>query len=99
MSRHPRIRRIAKWIGVVVCVGLFCGWIDAGFRMVVYQTSTRSVNLWIGCLFAVAFATAYLFYRDRNRRHPPGHCKKCGYDLQGNVSGVCPECGSMTSAR
>jgi hypothetical protein len=22
-----------------------------------------------------------------------GHCRKCGYNLTGNVSGVCPECG------
>ena len=22
----------------------------------------------------------------------PGHCR-CGYDLTGNTSGVCPECG------
>jgi hypothetical protein len=27
------------------------------------------------------------------RRKPPGLCEKCGYDLTGNVSGVCPECG------
>ena len=26
-------------------------------------------------------------------RPGPGHCQKCGYDLTGNVSGVCPECG------
>ncbi|MGQ9649774.1 MAG: hypothetical protein ACUVXJ_06675 [Phycisphaerae bacterium] len=26
-------------------------------------------------------------------RIPPGHCQKCGYNLTGNVSGVCPECG------
>ncbi len=25
---------------------------------------------------------------------PPGSCQKCGYDLTGNVSGVCPECGT-----
>ena len=25
---------------------------------------------------------------------PPGSCKKCGYDLTGNVSGRCPECGA-----
>ena len=25
---------------------------------------------------------------------PPGHCQKCGYDLTGNVSGRCPECGT-----
>ncbi len=26
----------------------------------------------------------------------PGLCFKCGYDLTGNVSGVCPECGRPT---
>jgi hypothetical protein len=40
-------------------------------------------------LFAVP--TAYLWWRDRRR--PRGHCAECGYDLTGNVSGVCPECG------
>jgi hypothetical protein len=36
-----------------------------------------------------------VWYRHRSsvRRHPPGHCKKCGYDLTGNESGRCPECG------
>ena len=24
----------------------------------------------------------------------PGHCPTCGYNLTGNTSGVCPECGS-----
>lgn len=24
---------------------------------------------------------------------PHGHCPKCGYDLTGNTSGVCTECG------
>jgi hypothetical protein len=24
---------------------------------------------------------------------PPGHCQICGYNLTGNVSGRCPECG------
>ncbi len=27
-------------------------------------------------------------------RYPPGHCVQCGYDLTGNVSGTCPECGT-----
>lgn len=30
----------------------------------------------------------------RRRRRRRGHlCQKCGYNLTGNVSGVCPECG------
>lgn len=37
--------------------------------------------------------TALLFWRDRHRI-PPGHCQSCGYDLTGNESGVCPECGT-----
>jgi hypothetical protein len=26
--------------------------------------------------------------------YPAGCCQKCGYDLTGNVSGTCPECGT-----
>lgn len=26
--------------------------------------------------------------------YPPGCCQRCGYDLTGNLSGICPECGS-----
>ncbi len=26
-------------------------------------------------------------------RPPRGHCRSCGYDLTGNVTGRCPECG------
>ena len=29
-----------------------------------------------------------------DRRAWVGHCKRCAYDLTGNVSGVCPECGT-----
>ncbi len=28
------------------------------------------------------------------RRYQPGHCPNCDYDLTGNLSGRCPECGS-----
>lgn len=29
-----------------------------------------------------------------DEREIEGRCLKCGYDLTGNVSGVCPECGT-----
>ena len=32
-------------------------------------------------------------------KYPPGHCQKCGYNLTGNVSGRCPECGEATHFR
>lgn len=30
----------------------------------------------------------------RSRAAGAGVCRKCGYDLTGNTSGVCPECGN-----
>ena len=30
----------------------------------------------------------------RRQRRAMGLCVRCGYDLTGNVSGVCPECGN-----
>jgi len=45
------------------------------------------------CPFLSFTIPTYILWR-RDRRHPKGHCQKCGYDLTGNESGICPECGS-----
>ena len=37
-------------------------------------------------------------FRKRKRR-VRGHCHVCSYDLAGNTSGVCPECGAAVSVR
>ncbi|MBN2562525.1 MAG: hypothetical protein JXQ75_16495 [Phycisphaerae bacterium] len=45
-------------------------------------------------LFAItAIPTAFLIWRQR-RQIPLGCCQKCGYNLTGNTSGICPECGT-----
>ena len=41
---------------------------------------------------ALGFPTAILWWRDR--RPKAGFCKVCKYDLTGNESGTCPECGT-----
>jgi hypothetical protein len=43
-------------------------------------------------LALLAFPTAWLWSRDR-RFVPPGCCRTCKYDLTGNTTGICPECG------
>jgi len=54
--------------------------------------------LW--CVFlALAIPTAWLWRRDSKARHPPGHCRNCGYNLTGNVSGICPECETPVEGR
>ena len=52
------------------------------------------IPLWIPFV-AMAIPTALVWYRDR--RPPKGHCQRCGYNLTGNVTGICPECGERSS--
>ena len=49
------------------------------------------VPLWIP--FVVVFVPSLLAWRS-SRKYRPGYCRKCSYDLYGNESGVCPECGT-----
>jgi hypothetical protein len=50
-----------------------------------------AVPLWI----PLALCGLGLYWcRWRDRRDPVRRCAKCGYNLSGNVSGVCPECGT-----
>jgi len=45
---------------------------------------------------AIGLLAAAVSDRDRQRRMPRpagDRCARCGYDLTGNVSGTCPECG------
>ncbi len=51
------------------------------------------VNVPLSFVFtALAIPTAILWRRDRRFRQ--GHCQQCGYNLTGNESGKCPECGT-----
>ncbi len=43
----------------------------------------------------LSFIPAGIAWFLRPARHPEGHCAHCGYDLTGNVSRRCPECGSV----
>jgi hypothetical protein len=56
---------------------------DWGFSM--------ELPLWVP-LVIIVVPTSYLWWSDR-RPIPLGRCQNCGYDLTGNVSGRCPECG------
>ena len=53
---------------------------------------TCAVPLWfIFLIFAVM--TALLWFH--HPRIQPGHCHICNYDLTGNTSGICSECGTL----
>ena len=41
---------------------------------------------------------AWMHVASEKRQQLPGHCQHCGYDLTGNESGICPECGRVAVA-
>ena len=63
----------------------------------------------LGLAFEVLFAALpdrfrdFVFWRREVRprllRTRRGLCVHCGYDLRGNISGVCPECGKPAPQR
>ena len=58
-----------------------------------FQLIVTTVVLPWWFLFVLAAIPTGLAWRFDRRRYRTGHCQRCGYDLTGNLSGRCPECG------
>lgn len=61
-------------------------------------TFARGVGVYIPwwelCTLAALLAAVVIWFA-LPRRAPRGCCRSCGYNLTANVSGVCPECGTI----
>lgn len=51
----------------------------------------------LGFLLGAVGGLIFSVVRAKNKPKP-GSCRTCNYDLTGNTSGTCPECGTPTSA-
>ena len=60
------------------------------------QVRYAAFPLWVPLLVLAAYPCASLTFSSLRRRyrHRRGRCSNCRYDLTGNISGVCPECGT-----
>lgn len=61
------------------------------------QSKGRMVMLWLGILGA-GVPVYYIWKRLFLRPFPPGHCRTCGYALEGLAASTCPECGTNLNA-
>lgn len=66
-----------------------------------YWLSHSKTPLWLPTLVLLLYPAAQLVLWmlrcvRRRRRLRRGHRGSCGYDLTGNVTGTCPECGTAT---
>jgi hypothetical protein len=73
------------------------GWLGYRFsRTSLHQYVT--VSVWLLCLIATPLVLPLAFQVRRSFLQCPkatfGHCQSCGYNLTGNISGICPECGT-----
>ena len=53
---------------------------------------------WFLTLIFAILPAVWLFKWNKRRKLSPNGCAGCGYDLTGNESGVCPECGKCVKA-
>ena len=54
---------------------------------------TTVVSIAAGAILPFLWLGTHLAEADRRHRLAQGRCSACNYNLQGNTSGVCPECG------
>jgi hypothetical protein len=62
------------------------------------RVTSVKVPCWmlVAILASVSLLVSIRWRARRRRRASRGMCIQCGYDLRGNISGVCPECGCAT---
>lgn len=70
-------------------------------NIVGYTATTIMFDVLRGLIIGFLVGTPFVLLRRARaaRRHAPGRCNRCDYDLTGNESGVCPECGTKVPPR
>jgi len=62
--------------------------------LAVLWTKSLLVPMFIAVVGYLLTLAGFSLFLPNVVEHTTGHCRKCGYDLTGNVSGICPECGT-----
>ena len=100
------MRRFSPLLGSLVpiaSVSLFVAVMRNNHRIYGAGWTGAAVSFWVVFLVFVllfSFHAIDIYFGPsigrRERRRKRGYCAECGYDLTGNISGACPECGTAT---
>lgn len=85
--------------------GVYCSQEALGLELAIQNTldvgisvskslNQNSVTIPTLCMGAIGIVGVVLAKVWANRRLPQARCRRCSYDLRGNTSGICPECGT-----
>jgi Mn2+/Fe2+ NRAMP family transporter len=84
-----------------VCFGLIALFLSLvviypilGYLRVPLPTAVTVVFVFFALIMLAGGAIGYRRFRERWVPSEHMHCESCGYDLTGNESGRCPECGT-----
>ncbi len=82
-ANRNRVPNVRRWLGGRFMIAWSGNYLALGFPA------------WVPCAIFGAYPlfTLGMIPLRRWRRRRRGLCLKCSYDLTGNESGVCPECG------
>ncbi len=106
MLRSIVVISIKVFVGAFVYLVLFLLALFGTFSLLTAVKMQTGVTLlpgdfWLAAWLAIIFGFPYAATRwilatvGRSRvAFDPDHCTSCGYNLTGNLSGVCPECGT-----
>ena len=97
MSRSERVRvfrfasiACALGTGLLLCVYLCAEWLG------ISPEAARWCFMASIALFALAITCRIAHVSNKKCTRGKGKpCVNCGYDLRGNTSGICPECGGL----
>ena len=106
MPKRSRLKSIRMWLGVRPVSGMpyVAGAFCFLFLLILSDgllvgSPSPLVEFIAGSMMAIGFVGFVVVSfvgcaKTRSKpKHPAGHCQRCGYNLTGNLSGICPECG------
>jgi hypothetical protein len=104
-SPRPLLLRVLKILaagqGVILVAATFLWfvspmdhWWYVGYRPYRIESPVLYLMAFLPTMPACSWVVAWVLKRTPQPVFDPMKCRECGYNLTGNVSGVCPECGT-----